>query len=110
MTATTPLSPAVDPARLFDADTLAKARAAKADPAYWSRTRGAAEAFEAQFLSQMLSQMFSGREADPLTGGGSAEEMFRSLLVEQYGKEMVKAGGIGIADAVQKQMLKMQEV
>jgi peptidoglycan hydrolase FlgJ len=110
MTPTSPLSPAADRNRLFDADTLAKARAAGTDPGNWSRTRRAAEEFESQFLSQMLSQMFSGLEADPLTGGGSAEEMFRSLLVDQYGKEMSRAGGVGIADAVQKQMLKMQEV
>lgn len=72
--------------------------------------RRAAEDFEAQFLSQMLTHVFEQIEVDPMFGGGDAEEMYRSLLVEQYGKQLVKAGGLGIADAVQKQMLSMQEM
>jgi flagellar protein FlgJ len=72
--------------------------------------RQAAEAFEAQFLSQMLTHIFEQIEVDPMFGGGSAEEMYRSLLVEQYGRQIVKAGGLGIADAVQKQLLSMQEM
>ncbi|HEV7369212.1 rod-binding protein [Arenibaculum sp.] len=72
--------------------------------------RRAAEDFEAQFLSQMLTHVFEQIEVDPMFGGGDAEEMYRSLLVEQYGKQLVKAGGLGIADEVQKQLLSMQEM
>lgn len=72
--------------------------------------RRAAEDFEAVFLSQMLAPMFEELGQDPLFGGGPGEEIYRSLLVEEYGKAVARSGGIGIADAVQREMLRMQEV
>ena len=69
-----------------------------------------AEQFEAVFLSQMLTHMFSGIKADKLFGGGSAEETYRTLMVQEYGKILAKAGGVGIADAVLKEILTLQEV
>ena len=41
-------------------------------------------------------------------GGGHGEEMFRSLLTDSMAKEMTKAGGIGLADTVQREILKLQ--
>jgi len=69
-----------------------------------------AKEFESVFISQMLGQMWQGVEVDKTFGGGHAEEMFRGLLVEEYGKEMAKAGGLGLADHVKRQLLQMQEV
>lgn len=69
-----------------------------------------AQEFEAFFLSQMLTHMFSGIKADGMFGGGHGEEMFKSLMVDEYGKMMAKSGGVGIADQVKAQMLKSQEV
>ncbi|MEQ8282822.1 MAG: rod-binding protein [Parvibaculum sp.] len=65
--------------------------------------------FEAQFVSVLLQPMFEGTGEDSAFGGGPGENMFRSLLVEQYGREMTKSGGIGLADAVYREILKMQE-
>ncbi|MFC1674115.1 rod-binding protein [Pseudomonadota bacterium] len=36
--------------------------------------------------------------------------MWRSLMVDEYGKSVAKSGGIGIADQVLAQMIKLQEV
>ncbi|WP_259783152.1 rod-binding protein [Aestuariispira ectoiniformans] len=70
----------------------------------------AAVNFEAMFLTQMVEQMFSGvKTEDGYFGGGSGEKMFRSMLSQEYGHEMAKSGGIGIADMVQKEILKIQE-
>ncbi len=69
----------------------------------------AAEEFEAFFLSQMLSHMFAGIEPDSKFGGGHGETVFRSLLVDEYGKAIAQSGGIGIADAVAREMIKLQE-
>ena len=74
------------------------------------RTRQAAEDFEAVFLSQMLQPMFEGLEADGLFGGGSAEQMYRGLLLQEYGKALAQRGGVGIANAVEQELLKLQEV
>lgn len=73
-----------------------------------SRAKDVAQRFEAQFLSAMLQPMFAGIETDGMFGGGHGEEMFRSVMTEAMGKEMAKAGGIGLADTVQREILKMQ--
>lgn len=71
--------------------------------------RKAARDLEAVFVSQMMQHMFSGIETDGLFGGGAGEQMFRSLLVEEYGKQTAQSGGLGLADAMMREMLKMQE-
>ncbi len=65
--------------------------------------------FEAQFLSQMLQPMFEGIEASEPFGGGHAEKMWQSMLVNEYGKSLAKSGGIGLADHVERQLLRAQE-
>ena len=66
-------------------------------------------AFEASFLSQMMKPMFEGLSTEAPFGGGEAEGTWRGFLVEAMAKQTVKAGGIGLADQVVAQMLKMQE-
>ena len=68
----------------------------------------AAQEFEAVFISQMLTPMFEGLEADGLFGGGSAENIYKSMMLEEYGKLIAANGGIGIADAVKAEMISMQ--
>ncbi len=73
------------------------------------QVRKVAEDFEAFFLGQMLQPLFSGIDVEPPFGGGHAEEIWQSMMVDEYGKAMAKSGGIGIADAVMRQMIIMQE-
>ena len=68
-----------------------------------------AQEFEGVFLSQFLSQMFDGISADGPCGGGQGEMMFRSLMIDEYGKQIAAQGGIGLADAVTRELLKTQE-
>ena len=72
--------------------------------------RKAAQDFESVFLSQFLGSMFEGISSDPPFGGGQGEEMFRSLMVDEYAKKMTEQGGTGLADSVTRQLLKHQEV
>ena len=67
--------------------------------------RQTAEDFEAFFLSRMVETMFEG-----MFGGGNGEKVFRSLLINEYGKAMAKTGTVGVADYVMKSILEMQEV
>ena len=69
----------------------------------------AGKEFEGVFISQFLGSMFSGISTDGPFGGGQGEEMFRSLMVDQYGKSMEARGGFGLGAAVTKQLLKHQE-
>ncbi len=69
-----------------------------------------AKDFEAVFLSQMLANMFAGEEANSFFGKGSTGDIYKSFLMNEYGKSIANAGGIGIADTVRQELLKMQEV
>jgi flagellar protein FlgJ len=79
----------------------ATANAAKAD---W-----AAKEYESVFISQFLGSMFSGIKTDGVTGGGQGEEMFRSLMINEYGKSIQQRGGFGLAAQMKAQLLKHQE-
>lgn len=74
-----------------------------------ARMRETAEAFEASFLSQMLKPMFEGLSTEAPFGGGEAEGTWRGFLVEAMAKQAVRGGGVGLADQVVAQMIKMQE-
>lgn len=54
--------------------------------------------------------MFEGISTDGMFGGGNGEKVFRSLLINEYGKAMAKTGTVGVADYVMKSILEMQEV
>lgn len=71
--------------------------------------RRTAEAFEASFLSQMMKPMFEGLSTEAPFGGGAGEAAWRGFLVDAMAQQTVKAGGIGLADSVMAQMIKMQE-
>jgi peptidoglycan hydrolase FlgJ len=75
-----------------------------------AKAKQTAQDFEAQFLSQMIGQMFTGVGSSGMFDGGNGEEMFRSMLFDQFGKVLAKAGGVGVADQVQREILKIQEV
>jgi peptidoglycan hydrolase FlgJ len=64
--------------------------------------------FESMALSQLLSPMFEGLSTDGPTGGGEAESTMRSFYIDAIAKEMAKKGGIGIAQTVEREMLKLQ--
>ena len=68
-----------------------------------------AEDFEAFFAGSYFEQMFSGIQPDPITGGGQGEAMFRSLMIQEYGKAVAKQHVLGIADVVKRQLLQLQE-
>jgi Rod binding domain-containing protein len=65
--------------------------------------------FEAVFLTQMFELMSQGLQADETFGGGQAENLTRSMLNDQYGKAVAKSGGIGISNAIYREMVRLQE-
>lgn len=65
--------------------------------------------FEAVFISEMMRPMFDGLEIDPMFGGGKGEEIFRSMMVDEYGKTMANAGGVGLADYIKAELIRLQE-
>jgi Rod binding domain-containing protein len=71
--------------------------------------RRAAEEFESVFLSEMLAPMFESLQTDGLGGGGMGEEIFRPMLVERYAESITRSGGVGIADSIIRELMRMQE-
>lgn len=69
-----------------------------------------AEEFEAVFLSQMLKHMFAGIETNEAFGGGTGEDVFKDMMTDEYGKIIARTGGIGVADHVKAEMLRLQEM
>ncbi len=87
------------------------AAAAPIDPAELAKRtqiRETAQKFESQFLSIMFQQMFEGVETSGPFGGGPGEKMFRSLMTDAMAKNVAAGGGVGVADSVGREMLKMQ--
>ncbi len=76
------------------------------------QAKATAKKFEAMFITQMMTHMFTGLDQENgLFGGGHAEAMFRPMLLEEYGKMLASRGkGIGLADQISRVLLSHQEV
>lgn len=74
-----------------------------------TQIRETAESFESMVMSQFVGQMFTDIDTDGPFSGGKGEEIFRSLMIDEYSKGMTKRGGVGIADMVEKQLIQYQE-
>jgi Rod binding domain-containing protein len=97
--------PAVTDGTFLAQQVPAARPAATADSA---KAAHAAKEYEGVFIAQLLGTMFSGIKTDGLFGGGQGEEMFRSLLVDQYAKGITAQGGFGLAAHMQAELLKHQ--
>ncbi|WP_417317884.1 rod-binding protein [Emcibacter sp.] len=71
--------------------------------------RAVADDFEAIFLADILKNLSVGLETDGPFGGGHAEEMYKGILNEQIANSISRNGGIGLSDAVYREILKTQE-
>lgn len=63
---------------------------------------------EGVFLSTMIDPMFpSGKESN-LFGGGTGSDIFRSMMIQQYGQVLANAGGVGLTKGIVKQLNRTQ--
>lgn len=59
-----------------------------------------AKELEAVFISAMIEPMFpEGRESG-LYGGGQANNVYRMMMIQEYGKLMAPTSGLGIAEKI----------
>jgi len=74
------------------------------------RIAQAARDFEAMALGQLLQPMFETVDLSrSLFGGGTAEAAWRPMLVNEISKQVTRQGGLGLAEPVFAQLLRMQE-
>jgi len=80
----------------------------KVSPQQQAKAKSTATDFEAVFLNQMFSQMTSGLKGDGPFGDTPGTGVWRSMLTEQYSKSFAKAGGVGIASNVYRELILQQ--
>ncbi len=65
--------------------------------------------FEAMVVAMMLKSMRETVGKDKLTGGGHGEEVYRSLLDQEYAAVSVKrGGGMGLAKMIEKDIIRQE--
>lgn len=70
--------------------------------------RLAAQQLEASFLAEMLKSAGFGAARNAF-GGGVGEEQFASFLRQSQAENMVKAGGIGLAESLYHALKERQD-
>lgn len=66
--------------------------------------------FEAMAIGQLLQPMFDTVETTKGGfGGGSGEEAWKPMLVQEFAKQIAAHGGLGLAKPVYDAMQRMQE-
>ena len=66
--------------------------------------------FESLFISQMTEQMFGESMGSEAFGSEDTDEIYKGLMVKEYGKMITQSGGIGIAQNIKSELLKQQEM
>ena len=89
--------------------TIPLAKVDPKTPGYEKLHKQAVE-LEGVFLNTLMKQMFSGIKTDESNfGGGFAEETWRGMQAEQFANSLAEKGGIGLADNLMGDLLRMQE-
>lgn len=71
-----------------------------------TKLKEACQEFESVFLNMMLSTMRKTIPEGGLVEKSQGTKTFESMLDEEYAKSLSKAGGIGLADVLAKQLKK----
>ena len=66
-----------------------------------------AKEYESVLIAKMLDQAVPKGEDSMLFGGGQANSVYRSLLIDEYAKAMSDGGGLNLADKLTEEMLQM---
>jgi Rod binding domain-containing protein len=86
------------------------AKALQPQPSAEAKARKTAQDFETMFLEQTLDRLLASDGTEgPLGDNGTGGEVYRSMLAKEYAGGIARSGGVGIADQVYREILKMQE-
>ena len=78
-------------------------------PASKAKAWKTATEFESMFLESSLDRLTQSEGTDgPLGENGTGGGVYRSMLTKEYAGQIVKSGGVGIADSIFREIIKMQ--
>ena len=72
--------------------------------------RKAAREFEALFVGMMLKSMRETVGKDMLAGKGQSDEIYRSLLDQEYARAIAEQGGLGLAKMIEAQLIEQPDM
>jgi Rod binding domain-containing protein len=79
-------------------------------PAQVQKIQKAAQEFEAMTIGQMLAPMFATVDGSKgMFGGGEGEAAWKPMMISTMAKQMAAHGGLGLAQPIMQQMLRLQE-
>ena len=64
--------------------------------------------FEALFVGLMMKSMRATVGKDKLTGGGHGEEVYRSMLDQEYAAAAAKRGSLGLAPIIERDIIRQE--
>ena len=98
-----PLSPGIDL-------LMVRELTGKEQPAQAAKDKAAAKKvareFETLFVGMMIKTMRETVGKDSLTNGGRGEEIYSSLLDQEYARAISESHGLGLAEKLEKELLK----
>ncbi|NTV49464.1 MAG: flagellar biosynthesis protein FlgJ [Geobacteraceae bacterium] len=73
------------------------------------QARKVSQDFEGLLVGMMMKSMRATVGKDTLTGGGHGEDVYRSMLDQEYANASVKQGrGLGIAKIIEKDIIRQE--
>ena len=76
----------------------------------YEKLRKQAVELEGVFLNTLMKEMFSSIDtSEESFGGGFAEETWRGMQAEQFATALAEKGGIGLADNLMSDLLRLHE-
>ena len=93
---------------LQQAQLQAKRTEGARDSKYLSQLQKVSRDFESIFLSYMLKQMRKTVPEDPIFGNSNTKDIFQDMYDDATSRELSKAGGIGLASILYKQLATIQ--
>ena len=72
------------------------------------QARKVSQEFEGLFIGMMMKSMRETVGKNPITDGGHGEDVYRSMLDQQYVDAAVKRGGFGLAKHIEKEIIRQE--
>ena len=74
-----------------------------------SSAQNTADDFETVFLENFTQTMMSSSGTEgPLGENGTGGDVWRSMLTQEYAKQIQKSGGVGLSDQIMRDLIQVQ--